>query len=140
MFEITPKAVPTTCATRLGWPKFARLNRLNASIRSCRRAVPPSRTFLITDRSSVGESWSESSFRPRFPKWNAPPAETGIANTEFGPQGAVARLGSQTELSNHCEGSADDSWIADQVRPQCVGRARERGVVRDDVDGISGLA
>ena len=30
--------------------------------------------------------------------------------------------------------------IADQVRPQCVGRARERGVVRDDVDGISGLS
>src|SRR5262249_23716008 len=37
---ITPNAVPLTTAIRFGCPRLRRLNRLNASIWSCRRVDP----------------------------------------------------------------------------------------------------
>src|SRR5207249_732835 len=49
--EMTPNDVLPTVAIRPGWPRFAWLNRLNTSSRSCARADPTSTMFLMIEKS-----------------------------------------------------------------------------------------
>src|SRR5262245_10978649 len=103
---MTPNAVPPTTAMRLGCPRLARLNRLNASTRSCRRVDPVIRRFLIIERSVLLNPGPTSAFLPRFPKWYTPLGEIGSANTELELHEPEMR-GSHTLLLNH--------WVGDPM-------------------------
>src|SRR6185436_14261512 len=50
-----------------GGVKFTRLNRLNASSRSCNRACPPSATFLLAARSNCQKLGPRTLLRGAFP-------------------------------------------------------------------------
>src|SRR5206468_3836589 len=102
---ITPNDVLPTVAVRPGWPRFAWLNRLKTSTRSCTRAAPDSVTFLMSDRSVSPNPGPMIEFLERFPKCATPLAEYGSAYTELElhePAAGAAMRGSQTVLlANH---------------------------------------
>src|SRR5262249_44569678 len=103
---MTPNAVPPTTAMRLGCPKLARLKRLNASTRSCKRVDPVIRRFVIIDRSVLLTPGPYNAFLPRLRKWNTPLGDFGSANTELDVH-EPAMLGSHTLLLNH--------WVGDPM-------------------------
>src|SRR4051794_6298108 len=89
---------------RPGNPRFAWLKRLNTSMRNCSLADPDMSRFLITEKSVLLNRGPYPPFLTRFPKWTAPPADTGNAKTELdehAPAPAGIR-GSHTPLLNHC--------------------------------------
>ena len=54
----------------------------------------------MIDRSVSLKAGPTIAFRPRFPKWNTPLADTGSANTDDAVHDPAMR-GSQTLLLNH---------------------------------------
>src|SRR5262245_27590955 len=101
VLEMTPNDVLPTVAVRPGRPRFAWSNTLNTSSRSCARAAPASRTFLITEKSVLPKPGPMSALRGRLPKWATPDASYGNAKRDALVHDPATR-GSQTMLlANH---------------------------------------
>src|SRR5207237_10125423 len=79
---MTPNDVLPTVAVRPGWPRFAWLNRLNTSTRSCARALPCSFTFLMIEKSVLPKPGPYIGLRTRLPKCATPAALYGSAKTD----------------------------------------------------------
>src|SRR6186997_1639792 len=69
VFVIVPKLVLGTVRMRTGCPRLAVLNRLNTSIRSCTRRVPPIGVFFVIERSTLRNPGPYRAFLGRLPKW-----------------------------------------------------------------------
>src|SRR5438128_11460878 len=98
--DVLPPAAVRPDTPGPGCPKFAWLKTLNTSTRSCTRAWPASRMFLMIDRSVSLKRGPRIAFRRRLPKWKAPLADTGSAKTELEVHEPAMR-GSHTLLLNH---------------------------------------
>ena len=101
---ITPNDVLPTVAIRPGWPRFAWLNRLNTSTRSCSARAALQLDVLDDRQVRVAESRADDRVAPQVAEVERRrSAETGSAKTDDDVHDPApgAMRGSQTLLLNH---------------------------------------